>query len=192
MTSFEFCAMDIPGAYKITPFFSEDNRGFFVKSFERKTFQEYGIEFQCHESFISMSDQNVIRGMHFQLNHPQAKLVGVLSGEVYDVIVDLRRSSPTFGKWIGLYLSAKNRMKLYIPKGCAHGFLATQANTIMSYQCDGAYDKASDTGIRYDDPDLAIQWPTDTPNQFIVGERDQTLMTFMDFVEKCEFNYQEN
>ena len=124
MSTFSFEALDIPEAYLIHSFSSEDKRGSFVKNFEQNVFRENGIPFDCTESFVSSSGRNVIRGMHFQLRAPQAKLVGVLSGKVFDVLVDLRKESPTFGQWRGFYLSAENRSNLYIPRGCAHGFIS--------------------------------------------------------------------
>lgn len=189
MSNFSFSEMAIPGAYVITSFYSEDNRGSFVKSFEKDIFAENGIEFHCNEDFISHSTKNVIRGMHFQLHHPQAKLVGVISGKVYDVIVDLREESPTFGKWAGVYLSAQNRTSLYIPRGCAHGFIALSDDSIVSYKCDGKYDKATDTGILYSDPEIAIEWPIMDLSKAVIGARDQKQMTFADFKNNCKFEY---
>ena len=112
-----FNELSIPGAFVITPFYTEDNRGSFLKPFLREELGAHGIPFCCDEEFFSHSDKNVIRGMHFQTYHPQAKLVQILVGKVYDVIVDLREESPSFGQWTGVYLSAKNRLCLFIPRG---------------------------------------------------------------------------
>lgn len=180
---------DIPGAYIITSFQVNDERGFFLKNFEQNIFLEHGIEFQSTESFISCSAKNVIRGMHFQLNEPQAKLVGVYRGAIYDVLVDLRRDSPTFGQWRGEYLSAENRKSFYIPRGCAHGFLSMEDETIVGYQCDGVYDKETDTGILWNDKDISIHWPIEDISMVIIGKRDQEQMSFEKFKKNCAFSY---
>ena len=189
MNNFLFEALDIEGAYIINSFFSEDNRGSFVKSFEKDIFAANGISFECNESFISTSDKFVIRGMHFQTYHPQIKLVGVLSGKVFDVIVDLRKESQTFGQWRGYYLSSENRTSLLIPRGCAHGFISLSNQSMVSYQCDGAYDKKSDTGILFNDPDIAVEWPINDLSKAILGARDMKLMSFSYFRENCSFVY---
>ena len=132
--------------------------------------------------FFSMSAKNVIRGLHFQLHEPQAKIVSVPYGKVYDVIVDLQPESPTFKKWYAVELSGENNRAVYIPKGYAHGFASLQDGTIVVYQCDGAYDKASDTGIRYDDPELGIKWPIE-PEAVICSERDRALMTMDEYMK---------
>ncbi len=187
MASFKIEPIDI-GGYIIDNFFADDNRGSFTKLFEQDIFAEQGIDFHCSESFVSRSDKNVIRGMHFQFFHPQAKLVSVIFGKVFDVIVDLRKESKTYGKWRGFYLSSENHRGLLVPRGFAHGFLSLEDNTEVLYQCDGAYDKDTDTGIVFDDKDIAIDWTVDI-SKVIVGERDRTLMTFRDFDINCEFTY---
>ena len=189
MSNFCFEKLDIEGAYIINSFYIEDNRGSFVKPFEKNVFLENGIDFRCSETFITSSEKNVIRGMHFQLNHPQIKLVGVLSGKVYDVLIDLRKESRTFGEWRGYYLSSENRTCLLIPRGCAHGFISLSNNSMVSYQCDGVYDKETDTGIIYNDPDINVRWPINDLSQAILGFRDKDLMSFSDFKENCEFVY---
>lgn len=189
MSNFSFEALDIEGAYIINSFFAEDNRGSFVKSFERDIFYKNGIEFNCSESFISSSEKYVIRGMHFQLYHPQLKLVGVLRGKVFDVIVDLREGSGTFGQWRGYYLSSENRTSLLIPRGCAHGFISLSSNSLVSYQCDGTYDKSTDMGIIYNDPEIGIEWPINSTSQTILGARDKKLMSFSYFREHYQFTY---
>lgn len=189
MSGFTFEPMDIEGAFIINSFFSEDNRGSFVKNFEKSIFHSNGIDFECNESFISSSEKYVIRGMHFQLFHPQLKLVGVLSGKVYDVIVDLRKESKTFGQWRGVYLSSENRTSLLIPRGCAHGFMALSNNCMVSYQCDGFYDKETDMGVLYCDPEIGVEWPINDISQAIIGIRDKKQMTFAEFKNKHKFIY---
>lgn len=189
MANFSFEKMDIEGAYIINSFFVEDNRGCFVKSFEKNVFAEIGIEFNCNEDFVSHSTKNVIRGMHFQLHHPQVKLVGVISGKVYDVLVDLRENSPTFGQWRGVYLSAENRTSILIPRGCAHGFISLSDDSIVSYKCDGQYDKDTDMGILYCDPEIGIEWPINDLSQAVLGRRDKNQITFAEFKKNCKFDY---
>lgn len=179
-----FEKIDIPDAYIITSFCAIDNRGMLSKNFERKIFMDHGINFRSDEDFISCSAKNVIRGLHFQRHNPQAKLVGVCYGMAYDVLVDLRKDSPTFGKWHGEYLSRENGKNLYIPRGCAHGFLSMVDNTVVSYKCDGAYDKETDTGIIYCDEELSIKWPIEELSKSIVGERDQRLIGFSQFIRE--------
>ena len=161
MAGFGFQALDLKGAYLIDCFFAGDNRGGFTKSFEKDIFSEAGIVFTLNETFASHSMKNVIRGLHFQLHNPQAKLVTVVSGSAWDVIVDLRPNSSTFKQWYAQVLSPENHLSFYVPRGFAHGFASLEDNTIMLYQCDGKYDKETDTGIRFDDPDIGINWPVD-------------------------------
>lgn len=187
MNSFQFQSTDMPGVYLINSFLSEDNRGIFVKSFEKSIFEQNGIPFSCSELFFSHSTKNVIRGLHFQTHNPQVKLVGVISGRVYDVVVDLRKGSPTFGQWRGFYLSGINRNSLCIPRGCAHGFISLSDESIVSYNCDGAYDKQTDTGIRYDDPDIGVEWPINNLSDAIVSMKDKRLMSFQEFQNKYTF-----
>lgn len=189
MNGFEFKELDIKGSYVINSFFTEDNRGSFVKSFEKAIFAENGIEFQCNEDFISHSTKYVIRGMHFQLYHPQIKLVGVIFGKVFDVVVDLRKDSKTYGQWRGVYLSSENRSSLLVPRGCAHGFMALSDDSIVSYKCDGAYDKETDTGIAFNDPDINVEWPINDLSKAVLNARDKKHMTFRDFDRCCEFVY---
>lgn len=184
MTEFKFEKLDLEGAYLITNFSIGDNRGGFTKCFERDIYRHAGIDFQLNETFISVSAKNVIRGLHFQINNPQAKLVSVPKGCVYDVLVDLRPESPTFKKWRGFELSDRNHRALYIPRGFAHGFLSLEDDTLMMYQCDGAYDKETDTGIRFDDPDIAVKWPVVYLNETIHSERDLNLMSFKEYCKR--------
>lgn len=178
MTNFEFEPLDLKGAHLITCFSSGDFRGGFTKNFEKDIFSNAGIQFHLNETFISASAKNVIRGMHFQTKNPQAKLVSVPFGKVFDVIVDLRKASATFKEWRGFELSAANHKALYVPRGFAHGFLSQEEGTLMMYQCDGVYDKETDTGIRFDDPDIGIEWPIDDIGKTVHSERDLSLPYF--------------
>lgn len=185
--NFQFKKLPLKDAYLIENFYVGDNRGGFTKTFEKNIFKQHEIDFNVSETFASFSAKNVIRGLHFQTNSPQAKLVSVLSGRVWDVIVDLRNDSETFGMWVGEELSCDNHKAFLVPRGFAHGFLALEDDVIMLYQCDGAYDQKSDTGIRYDDPELAITWPVNLAES-IHSERDLSLMSFQEYklVTNCE------
>lgn len=180
MAGFVFNSLSLDDALLIETIGSYDNRGGFIKSFEKTLFHEGGLSFSVDETFISVSSKNVIRGLHFQLNNPQAKLVSVLHGRIWDVIVDLRPKSKTFGKWISIDLGAENKA-LYVPKGFAHGFASLEDETIVHYQCEGRYDKQSDSGIIYNDPDLGIQWPIDDSIS-IHSERDMQLLSYREYL----------
>ena len=179
--AFEFNETSIQGLTMISPFYMEDQRGYFSKIFEKDIWQKNGISLSPHEELLSCSKKGVIRALHFQKRFSQDKLVRVLSGSVYDVAVDLRKDSPTFGQWQGFYLSAENRQMLYIPKGFAHGFLAIEENTLFSYLCGDRYDPESDGGIRWDDPDIGVEWPLDLVGDVIISDKDRVLPSFVDF-----------
>lgn len=180
MTEFNFKKLELNGAYLINNFYIDDNRGKFTKCFEKDIYAKAGINFKLNETFASVSARNVIRGLHFQIHNPQAKLVCVLKGKVWDVIVDLRLSSSTYKKWISTELTVKNHRALYIPRGFAHGFVSLEDETIMLYQCDGAYDKDSDTGIIFNEPEIGIDWPIDDKNA-IHSKRDMQLMNITEY-----------
>ena len=183
MQGFEFVPLGLPDVWLIKNFHAGDNRGGFTKIFERGIFLSHGVTFTADEVFASDSTKNVVRGLHFQTHRPQAKLVAVLSGEVWDVAVDLRPKSRTFGKWVGVGLSAENHHALYIPRGFAHGFASLSDGTVMLYQCEGAYDRETDTGIRFDDPGLAIPWPVGEGDA-IHSERDLGLMGLEEYLRR--------
>ena len=181
MAGFEFRELDLKGAYLISNFYAGDNRGGFTKSFEKDIYHNAGIDFSLNETFASRSAKNVIRGLHFQTNGPQAKLVSVVAGRVWDVIVDLRPDSPTFRQWRAQELSAENHLSFYVPRGFAHGFVSLEDGTVMLYQCDGKYDPETDTGIRFDDPDIGVEWPVDE-NVAIHSARDLQLPSFQEYL----------
>lgn len=182
MSAFEFTPLEMEGAYLISNFYAGDNRGGFTKTFEKDIYAEDGIQFKLNETFASRSMKNVIRGLHFQTHNPQAKLVSVVNGSVWDVIVDLRPNSKTFKKWAANELSADNHMSFYVPRGFAHGFVSLEDNTVMLYQCDGKYDKETDTGIRFDDPEIGVEWPIDE-SIAIHSARDLQLGSFQDYLK---------
>lgn len=191
MSNFKIEELNISGAYKITSNIFQDNRGTFQKYFEKEDFLNCGLSFNCDEMFISSSKKNVVRGLHFQTKEPQIKLVNVVKGAIFDVLVDLRKDSKTYGKWYGMELSEENNLGLLIPRGCAHGFLSLQENSIVMYHCDGKYDKDTDTGIYFADKDINIDWPIKDINDVIIGNRDKDLMSFKEFDEKYEFKWRE-
>lgn len=172
---------DIKDLLQIHPFYDEDDRGYFIKTFEKKFLQNNGVLIDPFETFYTFSAKGTVRGLHFQKCYSQDKLVHVLNGAVYDVAVDLRKNSPTFGKWQGFYLSAENREMLYIPKGFAHGFLALEDNTLFSYLCGDRYDPASDGGIRWNDPDIGVEWPLDRVEDVIISDKDRALPSYAEF-----------
>ncbi len=182
MAQFEFKELDLAGSFLISNFYVGDNRGGFTKSFEKDIYNEAGIEFSLNETFVSRSVKNVIRGLHFQLHNPQAKLVSVVAGSVWDVIVDLRPTSKTFKKWSANILSADNHLSFYVPRGFAHGFASLEDGTVMLYQCEGKYDPKTDSGIIYNDSEIGIDWPI-SEDDSIHSARDLKLCSFSEYME---------
>lgn len=183
MAEIEVVKLELEGVYLISGFYIGDNRGSFTKYYEKDIYAKAGIDFCLNETFISVSARNVIRGLHFQTHNPQKKLVCIVAGKAWDVVVDLRPKSKTFGKWISVELNEKNHRSLYIPQGFAHGFVALEDNTVMLYQCDGIYDRETDTGIRFDDPDIGITWPINS-KKATCSERDLKLMSLRDYMKQ--------
>ncbi len=159
MGKMKFQETALPGVYVIEPTVFGDTRGYFMESYNEADFREAGFDLRFVQDNQSGSVKGVLRGLHFQRTHPQTKLVRVLHGEVFDVAVDLRRSSPTYGKWIGVLLSAENKKQLLIPKGFAHGFLVVSDTAEFAYKCDDFYHPEDEGGILYNDPDIGITWP---------------------------------
>lgn len=181
MATFEFQKATISGLYLIHPPIVTDQRGYFSKLFETDSFSAHGISFTLAEELESGSARWTLRGLHFQRRHSQDKLVRVLSGEVYDVAVDLRPDSETFGKWEGFSLSGENRQMLYVPKGFAHGFLVLSQTAVLHYLCGDRYDPDSEDGILWNDPDLAIQWPLEPGIVPLLSQRDKSFQSFTQF-----------
>ena len=149
----------LPGVLCIEPEVFEDARGFFLESWNRRTFAAQGIDVDFVQDNHSRSGKGVLRGLHYQLHEPQGRLVRVTQGRVFDVVVDVRRSSPHFGQWMGHELSAENRHMLWIPPGFAHGFLVLSDSADFLYKTTAYYAPQWDRGIRWDDPDIGIAWP---------------------------------
>jgi dTDP-4-dehydrorhamnose 3,5-epimerase len=161
---------DLPGVLLIEPTVFGDARGFFLESYHAQRYAEAGIPDHFVQDNHSRSQRGVLRGLHYQLTHPQGKLVWVMRGEVFDVAVDIRRGSPTFGRWVGIVLSADNHRQLYIPPGFAHGFCVLSEIVDFFYKCTDFYHPEDEGGVLWCDPDLGINWPITTP---VLSEKDQ-------------------
>lgn len=181
---FEFKELDLKGAYLITPFCATDGRGGLIKDYNIDVFKANGIAHELKEVFYTLSKKGVIRAIHFQLVKQQAKLVRCVSGHVYDVIVDLRPNSPTFGKWLGFDLTGDNMNELYIPEQFGHGYLVLE-DSIVSYKCGEVFCAEGDSGIMYNDPDIGIVWPFDKiggKDNLIISDKDKTLQSLKEYV----------
>jgi dTDP-4-dehydrorhamnose 3,5-epimerase len=157
----KFIECAIPGPLVIEPAVYGDDRGFFTESWNARTFVQAGLDLTFVQDNHSRSARGVLRGLHFQNPNPQGKLVRVVSGSVWDVAVDIRRSSPSFGRWVGVELSAENKRMFWIPPGFAHGFLSLEDGTDFLYKCTDFYDPASEHSLLWNDPVLGIDWPLD-------------------------------
>ena len=149
----------LPGCFLLEPRVHGDDRGFFIESWNRRTFRDLDIDFDYVQDNHSRSTQGVLRGLHYQVENPQGKLVRVTSGSVFDVAVDLRRASPTFGRWFGVELSEANKRILWVPPGFGHGFYVTSTTADFQYKCTEYFTPENDRGIRWDDPSIGIDWP---------------------------------
>ena len=179
---FSFEELTLKGAYLISPFIADDNRGLFVKDYSKEDFTANKINHDLKEVFYTESYKGVIRALHFQEEKQQAKLVRCITGEIYDVIVDLRIDSITFGEHLSFYLSGDNKKSLYIPEGFAHGYLVID-NSIVSYKCSEKFYGEYDSGIMWNDEDLNIKWPLDkVDNSVIISEKDKNLRKFGQYV----------
>lgn len=167
--------------YIIEPTIIEDERGYFYEKFNEKKFEELtGMNGHFVQDNISKSSYGVLRGVHLQRGeHGQAKLVSCLEGRVWDVAVDLREDSPTYGKWFGIELTPENKLQLYVPRGFGHGFSVLSETAIFSYKCDNFYHKESERGVMYNDPHLNIDWKIDEKDA-ILSEKDKKLAGFLD------------
>lgn len=153
----------LPGCVVVEPAVFGDDRGFFFETWNADRYGQQGLPTKFVQSNVSSSSRGVLRGLHYQWPNPQGKLVSVLEGEVYDVAVDIRRGSPTFGQWAAVILSAENKRQFWIPEGFAHGFAVLSERAIFSYLCTAQYDKVADAGVRWNDPAIGIDWPVSAP-----------------------------
>lgn len=168
---FKFNETNIKDVYIIEPKLFGDNRGYFMETYNEDDFKNNGLNYDFVQDNQSKSKKGVLRGLHFQKKHPQAKLVRVLEGEVYDVAVDLRKDSPTYGKWVGVLLSSDNNKMLMIPRGFAHGFVVLSETAVFAYKCDEFYHPEDEGGIMWNDPEIGIEWPYD--GELILSEKDK-------------------
>lgn len=155
---------DLPGCLVFEPRVFGDERGFFYESFNADKLAEHGLSMQWKQGNVSSSTHGVLRGLHYQWPKPQGKYVTVLQGEVWDVAVDIRRGSPTYGKWTAVVLNADNKRHFWIPEGFAHGFVVTSEQALFAYLCTETYDATADANIAWNDADLAIDWPLASPS----------------------------
>lgn len=177
---------NIEGLKIITPTVYGDDRGYFVETYHYNDYKAAGIDVEFVQDNQSASKKGVLRGLHFQIEYPQDKLVRVIKGEVFDVAVDVRKGSPTFGQWYGVVLSEENKKQFFIPKDFAHGYLVLSDYAEFCYKCSDFYHPNDQSGIRYDDAELGVKWPVLEACDLILSEQDQNWGTFSDYVK----NYQ--
>ena len=166
-----FTKTDIEGVYIIEPKMFGDNRGYFMETYNENDFKAAGLNYVFVQDNQSKSKAGVLRGLHFQIKHPQAKLVRVLEGEVFDVAVDLRKGSKTYGKWTGVVLSEENKKQFLIPRGFAHGFVVLSESATFAYKCDDFYHPEDEGGIMWNDPEIGIEWPY--KGEVLLSEKDK-------------------
>lgn len=163
----------IEGLKIITPAVFGDERGYFTETYNQKDYEDAGIDMEFVQDNQSGSKRGVLRGLHFQINYPQDKLVRVINGEVFDVAVDLRKGSPTYGQWHGVILSAENKKQFFIPKNFAHGFLVLSEFAEFAYKCTDFYNPNDEGGLFWKDPEIGIDWPIPEGMELTISEKDQ-------------------
>jgi dTDP-4-dehydrorhamnose 3,5-epimerase len=173
---------DINDVLLIDPDVFEDPRGFFMETYHEKRYKAFGIDAEFVQDNLSFSVKGTLRGLHYQYPNAQAKLVQVLMGEVFDVAVDIRKGSPTFGKWVGAYLSAENKRQLFIPEGFAHGYCVVSNTALFSYKCSNFYAPTDEHGILWNDKELHIDWPVKTP---LISDKDKNNFP-LDMIQKIK------
>lgn len=180
---FIFEKQKIKDVQVIIPFRVTDERGEFRKTFEKNIFKENDINMEVAEVMTSISKKGVIRGLHMQYVDPQAKLITVEQGEIFDVAVDIRKNSLTYGQYVGVYLSEESSKMFYIPKGFLHGFIALKDNTVVNYLCSMPYLAQYDGGVIWNDPDINIQWPLDRVEDIYISDKDKHLPTLKNYMQ---------
>jgi len=175
-----FFPTEIPDVIVVRPQIYEDGRGFFMETYQKQKFQQTGIEYEFVQDNHSSSREGALRGLHYQITHPQGKLVRVVIGKIFDVAVDLRKNSPYFGNWVGVVLSDENKKQLWIPPGFGHGFFCLSDRADVIYKATDYYDKQGERCIRWDDPDLAIDWPIPEETEPIISKKDLIAPLFKD------------
>ena len=171
--AFEFNKCPIEGLWEIQPKIFGDARGYFMETYNYNDYKAAGIDQIFVQDNQSASVKNVLRGLHFQIEYPQDKLVRVVSGEVFDVAVDLRPGSATYGKWHGVVLSAENKKQFFIPKNFAHGFLVLSDYAEFAYKCTDFYHPGDEGGLKFDDPDIGVEWPFAPGTELVMSDKDQ-------------------
>ncbi len=180
MGKFKIETCDIEGLYVIEPTVFGDNRGYFMETYNQEDFAEAGLNMVFVQDNQSSSTKGVLRGLHFQKEHTQGKLVRVISGEVFDVAVEIRKGSKTYGKWFGVVLSAEKKNMFYIPEGFAHGFYVMSETAEFTYKCTDFYDPASEAGILWNDPKIGIEWPIAEGETPVLSDKDMRHPEFSD------------
>ena len=178
-------ACELPGPVIVEPKVFGDTRGFFFELWNRPRFAEHGLALDFVQDNLSFSCRGTLRGLHFQNPSPQGKLVSVLQGEVFDVVVDIRRPSPTFGRWFGVLLSGDNKRQFYVPPGFAHGFAVTSEAALFHYKVTAPYAPKDEVTIRWDDPELGIRWPVQNP---VLSGRDSNAPQLRDISRERLFD----
>lgn len=171
---------DIKGLYVIEPTVFKDERGYFMETYNQNDFHEAGLDMVFVQDNQSMSVKGVLRGLHYQKQYPQGKLVRAVRGTVFDVAVDLRTGSETYGKWFGVVLSAENKKQFYIPEGFAHGFLVLSDEAEFAYKCTDFYHPDDEGGMAWNDPEIGVEWPIEEGMELIISEKDQKWGGFRD------------
>ncbi len=177
MGQFNFIETDIEGLMIIEPKVFGDHRGYFMETYNERAFKEAGLDMSFVQDNHSKSLKGVLRGLHYQTQHQQGKLVRALSGEVFDVAVDLRRGSKTYKKWLGIILSGENRKQLYVPEGFAHGFVVLSDEAEFTYKCTDFYHPEFEGGILWNDPEIGIIWPLEGIGELCLSDKDRKLKT---------------
>lgn len=180
MDKFKFIKTKIDGLYIIEPAVFGDHRGYFMESYNKSEFQKAGLTMEFVQDNESKSRKGVLRGMHFQTKFTQGKLVRATQGEVYDVAVDLRKGSPTFGQWEGVLLSEENKRQFYVPEGFAHGFLVLSEEAVFNYKCTDYYAPQYDSGLLWNDPEVGIQWPLEGIEEILLSDKDKNQKMLKD------------
>ena len=178
MGKFTFIETGIQGLVIVEPTVFGDDRGYFMETYNYNDFKEAGLDMVFVQDNQSKSKKGVLRGLHFQKKNPQGKLVRAISGEVYDVAVDLRRGSETYGQWRGVLLSAENKRQVYVPEGFAHGFLVMSDTAEFAYKCTRFYDPSDEGGLMYNDPDIGVEWPIAEDMDILLSDKDKKNPSF--------------
>ncbi|MBX4270553.1 dTDP-4-dehydrorhamnose 3,5-epimerase [Clostridium estertheticum] len=184
---FNFIETKIDGVYIIEPKVFGDNRGYFMETYNKNDFFEAGLKMEFVQDNESKSKKGVLRGLHFQTKHTQGKLVRVTKGQVFDVAVDLRKGSSTFGKWEGVILTDENKKQFYVPEGFAHGFLVLSDEAVFNYKCTDYYAPEYDSGVLWNDEDIAIKWPLDGIEEILLSDKDKIQKGLKDLEISFEY-----